>query len=346
MNTSELYAQSASELADGTFCGPDLSYDPEYLEFIALATPAAEQQLGDSVIPAKTPDWAKVLEAGAAILARSRDLRIIAPLGVAAVRHKGLAALADILELGASWLEQFWEEVHPRLEIDGEFDPLIRSNAISALADREGTMLALRASTLLTGPMGSVTIVQVERLLTGQSVPPDCPVNSIDQLMRMVDAERSRNVERFDAVDRLCRALERINRCLTEKLETEYRPALDPLLSLTDRIRTLVTPHDAPAHEDPGKPEQPLAALPDTTTEQRYVKGLPASIHQRSDAFEALALARKYFEEHEPSHPAPLIIRRIERLADLDFLEIIRELTPEGMQQLQVIAGTTNLEGR
>jgi len=62
-------------------------------------------------------------------------------------------------------------------------------------------------------------------------------------------------------------------------------------------------------------------------------------VDNRRDAFRALALARQYFEHNEPSHPAPLLIQRIEKLEGLSFAEIISELTPDGLGQLRQIAG-------
>ena len=37
--------------------GPDLEYDPDFMALESLARPVAEQQFGDTVIPAVEPDW-------------------------------------------------------------------------------------------------------------------------------------------------------------------------------------------------------------------------------------------------------------------------------------------------
>ena len=44
-------------------------------------------------------------------------------------------------------------------------------------------------------------------------------------------------------------------------------------------------------------------------------------------------------ERTEPSHPAPMLIRRAQRLLDLNFFQIIEELVPEGLQKIESLAG-------
>ena len=46
-----------------------------------------------------------------------------------------------------------------------------------------------------------------------------------------------------------------------------------------------------------------------------------------------------YLDRHEPTNPAPLLIRRAQRLMTMNFLEIVREMAPEGLDSLQKITG-------
>ena len=49
-----------------------------------------------------------------------------------------------------------------------------------------------------------------------------------------------------------------------------------------------------------------------------------------------------YFERHEPSSPVPLLLRRAKRLVSKDFMEILRDLAPDGVSQAENIGGTSN----
>jgi type VI secretion system protein ImpA len=49
---------------------------------------------------------------------------------------------------------------------------------------------------------------------------------------------------------------------------------------------------------------------------------------------------------NEPSNPAPLLIRRAQRLIGSDFLDIMRDLAPESLVQINTIAGLkSDVEG-
>ena len=56
----------------------------------------------------------------------------------------------------------------------------------------------------------------------------------------------------------------------------------------------------------------------------------------------ALQRVCDWIERHEPSNPAPLLIRRAQRLMSKSFLEIMRDLNPEGVHEIEKLAGTTS----
>ncbi len=62
-------------------------------------------------------------------------------------------------------------------------------------------------------------------------------------------------------------------------------------------------------------------------------------ISNRDDVQVLLEKACQYMERTEPSHPAPMLIRRAQRLLDLNFFQIIEELVPEGLQKIESLAG-------
>ena len=62
-------------------------------------------------------------------------------------------------------------------------------------------------------------------------------------------------------------------------------------------------------------------------------------ISAREDVQVLLEKACEFLERTEPSHPAPMLIRRAQRLLDLNFFQIIEELVPEGVQKIESLAG-------
>jgi type VI secretion system protein ImpA len=66
---------------------------------------------------------------------------------------------------------------------------------------------------------------------------------------------------------------------------------------------------------------------------------MTGEIRSRDDAVQMLELVCNYLERHEPSNPAPLFIRRAQRLIKKSFLEIVRDLMPDSLSQLEKLAG-------
>ncbi len=62
-------------------------------------------------------------------------------------------------------------------------------------------------------------------------------------------------------------------------------------------------------------------------------------VTSRADALRLLDLACQYYRRHEPSSPLPLLVERAQRLAEKNFLDILRDLAPDGVMQAQTIIG-------
>lgn len=51
-----------------------------------------------------------------------------------------------------------------------------------------------------------------------------------------------------------------------------------------------------------------------------------------------------YLEEAEPANPAPLLIRRARQMIGKDFVSILKEIAPDGLHQVEMIAGISAKE--
>ncbi|VAW53117.1 Uncharacterized protein ImpA [hydrothermal vent metagenome] len=65
-------------------------------------------------------------------------------------------------------------------------------------------------------------------------------------------------------------------------------------------------------------------------------------MNSREDVIKALDMACNYFKQNEPSSPVPLLLQRAKRLVSMDFMDIIRDLTPAGVTQAEDIGGTSS----
>jgi type VI secretion system protein ImpA len=67
----------------------------------------------------------------------------------------------------------------------------------------------------------------------------------------------------------------------------------------------------------------------------------PGVLRTRDDAIQALEKVCEWLEAHEPSNPAPLFIRRAQRLMSKNFVDIIRDLVPDSIDQVGKLAGVS-----
>jgi type VI secretion system protein ImpA len=69
--------------------------------------------------------------------------------------------------------------------------------------------------------------------------------------------------------------------------------------------------------------------------------GAPGEISSREDVVRALDKISAYYERHEPSSPIPLFMARCKRLVMMSFIDIVRELVPDAISQVEVLKGRT-----
>lgn len=328
-------------------CGPDLEYHPSFLDLVANARSKPEQQLGDSVIGAREPDWRAVFDQALNLARGSRDLRIAAILVQAATELYGLTGFANGLVLVRAWLERHWNDIHPRLSLDGDYDPLMRMNALSALADPNGTLKSLRHALFLEGRFGKLSLGEAEAILKGRQASEGAIVSSSAQLERLLGDEHLRNASRLAALAQAEGTFAAIESLWRERLTPDYWPELAMLRELLTRLHAFSVQHTqvvaaSPGTSSPGISPGAQTSGSELTQSPAAPSGLSGEVSNRREAFLALASARRYFERHEPSHPAPLLIKRIERLEGLDFMDILADLSPDALAQIRHITGTTD----
>jgi type VI secretion system protein ImpA len=62
-------------------------------------------------------------------------------------------------------------------------------------------------------------------------------------------------------------------------------------------------------------------------------------IRTREDTIRALDRVCEWIDRNEPTNPAPLLIRRAQRLMGKSFIDIIRDLAPDGLKDVERLAG-------
>ena len=68
-------------------------------------------------------------------------------------------------------------------------------------------------------------------------------------------------------------------------------------------------------------------------------KAALGSVSSREDALRAIDMVCDYLDRTEPTNPAQLFLRRARRLINHNFLQLIKELAPEALNEAARIMG-------
>jgi len=314
--------------------GPNLEHDLSFFELEEAARGKPEQRTGDAVKPAEDPNWAKVIDRAQALLHRSKDLRVAVHLTRALTCTEGIPGLATGLSLIQSLLERYWEGIHPVLEADHNNDPTERLNAMAPLVDPEVIVKDLRDCYLVsTREQGQLRAREIEVSL-GRLAPRTADpgaLKPIGQLHAQIAAafasDRSVPSAVREAYDRAVAIQTLLNERLGVSRALDLAPLVEPLGCLVEACETALGAKSE--GEKDGQAEAGEGARPAASGE----------IRTRDDAVRMLEAVCSFLERTEPSNPAPLFIRRAQRLIKKSFLEIVRDLMPDSLSQLEKLAG-------
>ena len=321
-------------LAGDAPCGVNLEYDPAFQTLQEAASGKPERQYGSTIIAAEPPDWPAVREQALALAARTRDLRVAVWLARGAARVDGLAGAVQGLQLLRGLLERYWDTVHPLLDADDGNDPTARLNALSPLSHDDG-LADLRAAGL-TRARGAVTVRDIElafgrvEALAGESAPTEAGVTPA------VAAAQAQSPALVAAMAGGLEAALGIAKLLETQLGAAQAPDLAPLTKLLRCVALAGRrAQGGPATEIDAADSAGAGAVAGANASPKSI----GAIQSREDAIRALQRVSEWIERNEPSNPAPLLIQRAQRLMKKNFLEIIRDLVPEGLGQIEKLAG-------
>ncbi|HEX5658448.1 MAG TPA: type VI secretion system protein TssA [Polyangiales bacterium] len=337
-------------------CGRDLE---STLELYALEAAAKEPEGSGlkGVTIADARNWPQITQQALGLLAQSKDVRVVAQLARALLETRGVAGYASAVALARGVLERYWEHAYPALEDEGR-DADVRLNALRELWNIH-IVSRLRASIVLRSrELGALSLNDV---LVGMGSPAGRPNGAAPAGPHVKSALAHAEAQQLAAlvtnVRQVCDDIRWMDAYVAERIgayaplkagaliapQGEHPTGLfDGLLQVLEQV--------LPA------PSPPVAApLPDEALISRGIHTVepstmsPAAAHTlqvlgraqtRADVLVLLEQVCEYYARVEPSSPVPLLIQRAKRLAQMSFLDIVRDLADKGLPQVELLAGT------
>jgi len=355
-------------------CGPNLEYDPAYTEIERLAQEVPEQQYGDTIIPAKEPDWGAVKTGCRELLGRTKDLRVAVHLLHATLRVGGLAEFCEVLRLIEGYVERFWPTIHPQLDPEDDNDPTMRVNCLAALCDVGTVISPLRLTPLVFSRVVGAFNRRDIAIAYGEIPKPERPNQGrdsedsdesekdktpdkqvIDGAFQSCDQEKLQQFR--DAAAAGAQSTRKIESTVTSEIGASQMRSLAALAKELDGIHKILAeqakrviaavaaPEEA-AESAEEAPQSDAASNSGGPAVKRggLVQDWNAEILNREDSIRMLEKVCQYYEKHEPSSPLPLLLRRAMRLSSKSFLDILFDVSPDGLGQAEALGGMTREE--
>jgi type VI secretion system protein ImpA len=328
-------------------CGKNLEYDPDFIAMENEAKGTPERQVGANIEPAQPPNWKNLRKMVLDLTARTRDLRLLVELARTCLNLEGISGLKVSLALLRKSLENYWDTIHPQLDPEDN-DPTNRVNILTALCDRDNFLLPLLNAPLVESRVAGRFSLRDVQLATGKTSPPKGQTAPQLALIQgaFSDVPPDSVMATLEALKDSLSDVNGIENFITQQVDVtnaaSFAPIRDMLKEALHFVNEQVERLGLGKESDSG---QEVEANSDSSGSngvvgaKKPIAGQIGGINNRQDVVRALELICEYYANHEPSSPVPLLVRRAKRLVTMDFMEILQDLAPSGISQLETIKG-------
>lgn len=302
----------------------------------------------DEVAVYRPPNWVEVKRQTLECLGRCRDVRLAVILVRALTAEDGPAGLAQGLGFLERLLATFWDTAHPAPD-PSESDPgeryFTRINALKLLAQGDGLPREILAAPLVEARgLGRFSLRQVQ-LAQGRGSPgPGESRPEPGMIQAALEQDQGLATKRADAA-RARAALQALRAQLQTELGTAA-PDLAPLEALLGELARVLGADEAAAdgagghgggqgggHGGGDEATPPGAPTPAASTTSAGVR-----LGTRGEVLAALDGILAFYRDNDPASPIPLFVTRIRRLVPMAFQDLLRELAPSGLAELERLA--------
>ena len=347
-----------SEISPEAPCGEDLSYEASFLALEdLLRAKAAGGVVAGVEEEAEEPNWSEVRDKSLELWRRSKDLRVAVYLTLAFLKSEGISGLRDGLALIHGVLERFWDSIYPKLDPEDNLDPLERINILQSLSpatvsEQDPMKFKQRLSEVPlcnSARIGRFSLRDIQ-VAKGEIALPTDEADSAPNMSLIDAAFQDTATDELEAISRTTEEalahLAGITTAFSTSAAQGQSPDVAGLQAVLGSIHKWIQGYLAkrglgePATEGTSTEAAPMVAdLP-----EKSGFSFTGEIHSPKEALLAIEKVCQYFDRHEPSSPVPLLLRRARRLVSKNFLEVIQDVCPDAIGQVQMLGGVNAVE--
>jgi len=334
-------------------CGSNLEDDPSFQNFFFESEGTPERFDGQTTAPAEPPDWRSIKKQAIEYLKKTRDLKLLSILAQSVLNTEGILKFEQCLNGMAHLVENQWQAIYPALDED-DGDPLERISALGHLSDKTFIIHTLKSIPIVQSKvLGNITLQLIDRANDPATKKNDSDLNIAQVNGIFNDGDSDAILQIYNAVTRSVSHLETINQTFIEKSGNEYNVnfdvTTDVLAHLANTIKKygnvkeeIVEPDAEPIDEaQTSTTTSSISTVSETSMNIPAFNSADMKLTSRQDVERCFDLICNYYNEYEPSSPIPVLVNRSKKLVNLDFLEIVKDIFPDALEQVQKLGGLT-----
>lgn len=321
--------------------GDNLEYNPLYLEMENLATGVPESVMGDAVVEGREPDWRKLCSNCQDLWKTTRDLRVAVYLTLSLSQLDGINGFCDGIKLVNFLVSDMWESFYPQLDADDDNDPTERLNILQIISPSvtsgndaftflrtfrqiklfENKKWTLRDLLIYQGEISTEESFDTA-LFNAETV--SAPKETVDEKVRIINE--------------ILELLDKINNEIEQKTNNEYSFSFE---CLKKELSTLLKFYSKLSVTDEQENQEPAAEIETsagTNNDNKNSSFINIENYKPRNRNEALLLVKKsadYFREVEPTNPVPYLLDRVLRIAEMNFIDILKDIDPGAVDRIK-----------
>lgn len=328
----------------------DLGDDPAFIDLAIAIEGTPEREFGGKIVQeAKEPDWGNIQKAALALLSRGHDLRVAMFLTRSLLRTNGYNGLSDGLTLLHGLIDRHWESLYPRLDPEDNHDPIQRINILAALSEGDDILGPLKKMALCKSPRMGQYCFRDLLIASGKidATPNDkSPAPTMADIeAAFIDTDDQELAQNMSAIAGARRQLTRLQACLDETIVDPYSSSVPDFKQLSEVLAEMHAILEKQLQQrEPKQTTQHQEANPNPGDDGSSAAGnapliqrTSNTINGRKDVIHLLDQICRYYQQHEPGSPVPLLLKRARDLVEKNFIEIIQDLAPDSAGKIQTL---------
>lgn len=288
-----------------------------------------EGERRDSSAPTGMGAWRELDEMVLEAFRETKHLELAWYLLLAQGHLRGLAGLIDGLDVINNLILEFWNSVYPT-EPEDDFE--IRRLALDRLADPAVLSIIDGVRVVEGKQAGNFTLEDLGRSRSGSGADPRLMEQGFAETVK---EKPSYYDELAVLANELSETITRLEASIRERFSS-YQAPLGPLRKRLAELGAAISGFSgvalveaggaADGEEAPGGGAGPVSRAAD-------------AIGSREDVVRLLAKIIQFYQKSEPTSPVPIMLERAQRVAIMDFKEIVREFKLSGSPSIQEVLG-------